>query len=495
MPADLARLRLQTLQTILLVAPVLLFSVIAHEIAHGYVALRQGDRTALEAGRLSWNPAKHIDLYMTILLPLIMLTGSLLAGGRGIVLGGAKPVPVDPRNYRHIRRGDILVSLAGVFTNFLIALACAGLIAVTGLMGRAVPALEVTLGILQAMFVLGIQINAVLIAFNLLPIPAARRLARGEVSAAAAARDPLRPVRALRHSRPRAAAQLRREAARGVAHPRHHVLSVGDRAREQLRAADRHAVAAMSDAVVAHGFGTDVAGPAAFVVELTEFSGPLDLLLTLIREEQVDIYDIPIARMAEQFLVRIRTLQLNEAADYLEMAARLLRIKAQMLLPRTEGEDGWDDPRAELVRRLLEYQQMREVVDVLERAGEERRNRFARAYLPQAAAPPEAPLALSLSELLAAVDRILRVTKDPAIHDVVPRSIDVPGAIGVIRALLAIRARAMWTDLVQRGAEPWQVLSTLLGLLEMAKLGECRVQQPRPFANVEISRDAASEAA
>jgi segregation and condensation protein A len=241
--------------------------------------------------------------------------------------------------------------------------------------------------------------------------------------------------------------------------------------------------------------GADVAPPASFVIELTDFSGPLDLLLTLIREEQVDIYDIPIARIAEQFLVRIRTLQLNEAADYLEMAARLLRIKAQLLLPRSEGEEGWDDPRAELVRRLLEYQQMREVVDVLERAGEERRNRFARAYLPQAAAPPEAPLALSLSELLAAVDRILRVTKEPGIHDVVPRAIDVPAAITVIRALLAIREHAMWTDLVKQGAEPWEVLSTLLGLLEMAKLGECRVLQPRPFANVEITRDAASEAA
>lgn len=235
--------------------------------------------------------------------------------------------------------------------------------------------------------------------------------------------------------------------------------------------------------------------PAAFVVELSDFSGPLDLLLSLIREEQVDIYDIPIARVAEQFLARIRTLQLNEAADYLEMAARLLRIKAQMLLPRAEGDDAWDDPRAELVRRLLEYQQMREVVDVLERAGEERRNRFARAYLPQAPAPPEAPLALSLGELLSAVDRILRVVKDPAIHDVVPRSLDVPGAITVIRALLALRAHARWTDIVRPGAEPWQVLSTLLGLLEMAKLGECRVLQPRPFANVEISRDAASEAA
>jgi segregation and condensation protein A len=248
-------------------------------------------------------------------------------------------------------------------------------------------------------------------------------------------------------------------------------------------------------------FGTDVlaasgeAPPASFVVELTEFSGPLDLLLSLIREEQVDIYDIPIARVAEQFLARISTLQLNEAADYLEMAARLLRIKAQMLLPRAEGDEAWDDPRAELVRRLLEYQQMREVVDVLERAGEERRSRFARAYLPQASAPPEAPLALSLGELLAAVDRILRVTKDPAVHDVVPRSLDVPGAITVIRALLALRAHARWTDIVEPGAEPWQVLSTLLGLLEMAKLGECRVLQPRPFANVEITREAASEAA
>jgi segregation and condensation protein A len=237
------------------------------------------------------------------------------------------------------------------------------------------------------------------------------------------------------------------------------------------------------------------AAPPSFVIELTEFSGPLDLLLTLIREEQVDVYDIPIARIAEQFLLRIRTLQLNEAADYLEMAARLLRIKAQMLLPRTDGEEPWDDPRAELVRRLLEYQQMREIVDVLERAGEERRNRFARAYVPQAPAPPEAPLALSLSELLAAVDRILRIARDPGMHDVIPRAIDVPGAITVIRELLAIRARARWTDLVPYGAEPWQVLSTLLGLLEMAKLGECRVAQPRPFANVEITRDVASEAA
>jgi segregation and condensation protein A len=232
----------------------------------------------------------------------------------------------------------------------------------------------------------------------------------------------------------------------------------------------------------------------AFVVELKTFSGPLDLLLTLIREEQLDIYDIPIAHIAGQFLIRIRTLGLNEAAEYLEMAARLLRIKAQLLLPRGD-EEAWEDPRGELVRRLLEYQQMREVVDVLERRGEERRNQFARAYLPQAPAAPQAPLALSLGELLAAVDRVLRVVSRPDMHEVIPRALDIPGAIALIRSVLAHRARMRWTDLVDRRAEPWEILSALLGLLELAKLGELRVDQPQPFANVEITRDAASEAA
>jgi Zn-dependent protease len=158
---------LDTLQDILFVAPVLLFSVIAHEYAHGYAALRQGDPTAKSLGRLTWNPAKHIDLYMTVILPLVMLVAS-----KGqFALGGAKPVPVDPRNYRNYRRGDIIVSLAGVFTNLLIALACTAVIVPTGLLARAVPPTGPTLAIVQAMLILGIGINLVLIAFNLIPIP------------------------------------------------------------------------------------------------------------------------------------------------------------------------------------------------------------------------------------------------------------------------------------------------------------------------------------
>jgi len=234
----------------------------------------------------------------------------------------------------------------------------------------------------------------------------------------------------------------------------------------------------------------------AFLVEAGTFSGPLDLLLTLIREEQVDIYDIPIARICEQFLARVGELQLNDAAEYLEMAARLLRIKAQMLLPRGEGDDQWEDPRAELVRRLLEYQQMREVVDLLERRGEIRRNQFARSYVQASIAPPPpVALALSLPELLGAVDRILRTVRQPTVHDVVARPLDVPAAITVIRSVLALRARVRWSDVVAADAEPWQVLSTLLGILEMAKLGELRVYQQKPFSSVDIVRDVAGEAA
>ena len=158
---------MDTLQNILFVAPVLLFSVIAHEYAHGYAALKQGDPTAKSLGRLTWNPAKHIDPYMTVILPLIMLVAS---NGK-IALGGAKPVPVDPRNYRNYKRGDIIVSLAGVFTNFLIALACTGVIALIGLLARLAPPIAPTLAIVQAMLVIGIGINLVLIAFNLIPIP------------------------------------------------------------------------------------------------------------------------------------------------------------------------------------------------------------------------------------------------------------------------------------------------------------------------------------
>ena len=158
---------MNTLQPILFVAPVLLFSVIAHEYAHGYAALRQGDPTARQLGRLTWNPIKHIDPFMTVLLPAMLW----IASHGQVVLGGAKPVPVDPRNYRNYRRGDIIVSLAGVTANLLIAIGCAAAIVAVGFVGRMAPVLQGPVAIVQVMCIYGIWLNLLLIAFNLIPIP------------------------------------------------------------------------------------------------------------------------------------------------------------------------------------------------------------------------------------------------------------------------------------------------------------------------------------
>jgi Zn-dependent protease len=155
------------IQDVLLFVPVLLFSVIAHEYAHGYAALKQGDTTALSLGRLTWNPIKHIDPFMTILLPALLYYTTRGA----VVLGGAKPVPVNPRNYRNFKRGDIIVSLAGVFVNFLLAIASMVLFVGLGLLGRAAPNTETTLAIVQAMMFQALRLNLVLLAFNLIPIP------------------------------------------------------------------------------------------------------------------------------------------------------------------------------------------------------------------------------------------------------------------------------------------------------------------------------------
>src|SRR5687768_12392080 len=139
--------------------------MVAHEYAHGYAALKQGDPTAQQLGRLTWNPIKHIDPFLTILMPVITYMAM------GFIFGGAKPVPVDPRNYRAYRRGDIIVSLAGVATNAVLAVVCTALIVLVGLVARVIPAASTPVAVLQSMLITGISFNLVLVAFNLLPIP------------------------------------------------------------------------------------------------------------------------------------------------------------------------------------------------------------------------------------------------------------------------------------------------------------------------------------
>jgi len=232
-----------------------------------------------------------------------------------------------------------------------------------------------------------------------------------------------------------------------------------------------------------------------FVVELEQYSGPLDLLLNLIREDELDITDLPISKIADQFLAVIHELGLDQAADYLEMAARLLRIKAQMLLPRRLGDDEWDDPRAELVRRLLEYQQIRELVSWLANAAAIRAERFGRGYeAPPPDAPP-APLQIDLNDLLAAAERVIALIPEPMLHRVVPRPLDVEGATARIQALLDQRAEFSWQDLLGERPGVVEVLSAFIALLELARRGTLSLHQPQPFTPLVIRRESPREAA
>ncbi len=226
-----------------------------------------------------------------------------------------------------------------------------------------------------------------------------------------------------------------------------------------------------------------------FVVQLDAFSGPLDLLLHLIREDHLEIADISIARIADQFLKVIHELGLNQAADYLDMAGRLLRLKAQMLLPRRAEEEGWEDPRHELVRRLLEYQQVREVAEWLGRAAERRAEHYARGYLPLPPELPPPPVTLNLVELLQAVDRVVAAVPHSVLHQVVPRPLDVEGATRRIERLLSERERISWLEALGPRPAIVHVLSTFLALLELARRGALRLAQPVPFSAMVITRD------
>jgi Zn-dependent protease len=150
------------IESLVYLLPVLLFSVIVHECAHGYVAEWWGDPTARMLGRLTLNPLPHIDPMGSILVP-----GLLLLSGSGILFGWAKPVPVTPENFRDRRMGDITVSLAGPASNILLALGMAGVLAVaaaiSGPAGVSAPVLTLCY--------YGIMLNLVLAVFNLLPIP------------------------------------------------------------------------------------------------------------------------------------------------------------------------------------------------------------------------------------------------------------------------------------------------------------------------------------
>jgi Zn-dependent protease len=157
---------LPRMEQLLIALPVLIFSVVLHEIAHGWVARQQGDPTAAMLGRLTLNPIPHLDPIGSVLVPAML---ALLPGG--IIFGWARPVPVNSRNFRNYKRGDILVSLAGVAVNFLLAIAFTLLLVGVAWGVRLAPEAGAIWQTVGEMARYGVLINFVLMLFNLIPIP------------------------------------------------------------------------------------------------------------------------------------------------------------------------------------------------------------------------------------------------------------------------------------------------------------------------------------
>jgi len=153
------------------IVPILVFSVVIHEMAHGWVALKCGDTTARDLGRLTLNPVPHIDLFGSIIVPLF----SILATGR-VFIAWAKPVPIDPRNFSNFRRDDSLVTVAGPVSNFVMAFICSVFVIALHFIFNGFSVQKETiayefLNFLFLMFLNGIFLNVTLAIFNLFPIP------------------------------------------------------------------------------------------------------------------------------------------------------------------------------------------------------------------------------------------------------------------------------------------------------------------------------------
>ena len=230
--------------------------------------------------------------------------------------------------------------------------------------------------------------------------------------------------------------------------------------------------------------------PDALKVVLSSFQGPLDLLLYLIRKQNIDVLDIPMVKITEQYLhyiAQMEAYQFDLAAEYLLMAAMLIEIKSRLLLPRPEEvEDEEVDPRAELVRRLLAYEQMKlaaQGLDVLPRAGRD----FAWAYLPLEIAVEAKLPEVYVADLTQAWLGILSRAKHTRSHEVVRETISVRAQMTAILRRLNESGISKFSDLFKPEQGATYVVVNFIALLELAKEGLVRIVQPENYGEIEIS--------
>lgn len=236
----------------------------------------------------------------------------------------------------------------------------------------------------------------------------------------------------------------------------------------------------------------------AYRIKLNMFEGPLDLLLFLIKKEEVDIYDIPIADITKQFLEYVELitlLDLETAGDFILVAATLIRIKAQMLLPKNpeEGEEEEEDPRQELVRRLLEYQQYKEVALKFGELEVRERDFFRRGFFDydfSDAEPEFVPNTsnLSLFDLMAAFKRVLmRIPKETQ-HRVEAIPITIEDQIDYILQEIELERQLLFVNLLQKLPSKIYMIVTFIALLEMMRRGLIEATQSSPYGEIWIRR-------
>ena len=222
------------------------------------------------------------------------------------------------------------------------------------------------------------------------------------------------------------------------------------------------------------------------------FEGPLDLLLHLVKEHAVDLFDIPIARITEGYLgtlAALRELDIDLAGEFLHMAAQLILMKSKLLLPRTEVADDAEaaeeqgDPRAELVRRLLEYQKYKEAAEELGRHDLLDRDVFTRRARAPRIEQPEGPDGLaevSVFKLIEALDRALAHAAPGTAHEIAGDRLSITDAISRVAEILRLRRRVSFAELLESAGDGQRgpIIAAFLAVLEMTRLRLVRLYQP-----------------
>jgi segregation and condensation protein A len=227
-------------------------------------------------------------------------------------------------------------------------------------------------------------------------------------------------------------------------------------------------------------------------VDLDIFSGPLDLLLHLIRKEEVDIYDIPIARITNQYIRYIdmmENLNLEVAGEFILMAATLIRIKARLLLPRTDEESDEPDPREELIMALVEYRKYKEGGDILrDRALEEERVYVPTSPVKQVEGRIDFEPVTNLYDLIVAFRTVMSQRHEEITHDVNQEEISIEERMFVVLELLRERDGATFVELFADVPRKIIAIVTFIALLELARTRRIRIQQVKPFTEMRVYR-------